>query len=107
MAAEPPSLPYARDEASTSQHPSAYPVYPGEPLEHSGVLDFDDEDLEEEEDEEIIDSSAALQYWTAPRHQSRKGKEKSQEEYCKCSMCLIPHNECQSPLKIPKLRHGG
>ncbi|WVW84544.1 hypothetical protein I302_106578 [Kwoniella bestiolae CBS 10118] len=69
--AEPPSLPYARDEGSTSQPHSAYPAYPAEAYEpHEGFLD--------EIEEEHIEISAALQYWAAKRHRG-KGKAKEDE----------------------------
>ncbi len=75
MAAEPPSLPYARDEASTSQYLSAYPAYPAEMYEHGAILD------NENDEDEVADASAAPQYWTAKRHRGRKGKGRSEEEY--------------------------
>ncbi|OCF55035.1 WD-repeat protein mip1 [Kwoniella mangroviensis CBS 10435] len=69
--AEPPSLPYARDEGSTSQPHSAYPAYPVEAYEpHEGFLD--------EIEEEPTEISAALQYWAAKRHRG-KGKAKEDE----------------------------
>ncbi|WWC95984.1 hypothetical protein V866_002851 [Kwoniella sp. B9012] len=69
--AEPPSLPYARDEGSTSQPHSAYPAYPVEAYEpHEGFLD--------EIEEEHTEISAALQYWAAKRHRG-KGKAKEDE----------------------------
>ncbi|WRT67669.1 uncharacterized protein IL334_004641 [Kwoniella shivajii] len=70
--AEPPSLPYARDEGSTSQPHSAYPPYPAEAYEpHEGFLD--------EVEEEHIEVAAALQYWAAKRHRG-KGKAKEEED---------------------------
>ncbi|WWC88789.1 uncharacterized protein L201_003702 [Kwoniella dendrophila CBS 6074] len=70
--AEPPSLPYARDEGSTSQPHSAYPAYPPEAYEHhEGFLD--------EIEEEHIEIAAALQYWAAKRHRG-KGKGKEDED---------------------------
>ncbi|WWD04747.1 hypothetical protein V865_002818 [Kwoniella europaea PYCC6329] len=69
--AEPPSLPYARDEGSTSQPHSAYLAYPVEAYEpHEGFLD--------EMEEEHTEISAALQYWAAKRHRG-KGKAKEDE----------------------------
>lgn len=81
MAAEPPVLPYARDEASTSQHLSAYPAYPE-------AFDHDHEQLQEHElssdessEEEAAEAGAALQYWTSKRHRAGKGKGKVDDEY--------------------------
>ncbi|WWC70649.1 uncharacterized protein I206_104600 [Kwoniella pini CBS 10737] len=75
--AEPPSLPYARDEGSTSQPHSAYPAFPPEAYEpHEGFLD--------EVEEEHIEMSAALQYWAAIRHRGKgKGKEEDEESSTK------------------------
>ncbi|WVR06256.1 hypothetical protein IAU60_003286 [Kwoniella sp. DSM 27419] len=73
--AEPPSLPYARDEASTSQPHSAYPAFPSEAYEpHDGFLD--------EMEEEQAEVGAALQYWAAKRHRagSSKGKEREEDD---------------------------
>ena len=75
MATEAPSLPYARDEASTSQHLSAYPAYPAEIYEQEGILDTPNEE------DEVADASAALQHWTAKRDRGRKGKGRSDEDY--------------------------
>ena len=75
MATEAPSLPYARDEASTSRHQSAHLAYPNEAYEHENLLDIDDEDGD------ITDSYAALQYWTAPRHHSRARESRLDETY--------------------------
>ncbi|WVO15766.1 hypothetical protein L204_103428 [Cryptococcus depauperatus] len=65
------SLPYARDESSTSQIHSAYPAYPAEVYEHheafAAELEFEPGD---------VDVGAALQYWTALRHMGGKGKKK-------------------------------
>ncbi|KAK4687771.1 regulatory associated protein of mTOR, partial [Tremellales sp. Uapishka_1] len=74
MAAQPPSLPYARDEASTSQPLSAYPAYPGDSFE----AEHDMQDMEEEDGAE---ASAALQYWTAKRHRGMRLRDKNEEEY--------------------------
>lgn len=73
MAAQPPSLPYIRDEASTSQQVS-HPSYPQEEYEHD--LDMVDGAMEEDEG----DSVAAFQFWTAKRHLSRKGKNKEDDQ---------------------------
>lgn len=70
---EPPSLPYARDEASTSHHTFAYPSY-------TDTFETEEEDAENEgsvEDE----ANASPQYWAAKRHRSGKGKAKSEEEH--------------------------
>jgi hypothetical protein len=76
--AEAPALPYARDEASTSQHLSAYPVYPD-------ALDHDHEHHElssdDSSEEEPAEAGAALQYWTSKRHRAGKGKGKVDDEY--------------------------
>ncbi|WVQ80682.1 hypothetical protein IAT38_002787 [Cryptococcus sp. DSM 104549] len=67
-----PSLPYARDEGSTSQPHSAYPAYPPDAYDHhdSGFLDDGEEYPVETE------VGAALQYWTALRHMGGKGKQR-------------------------------
>lgn len=81
--AEPPALPYARDEASTSQHLSAYPAYPD-------ALDHDHEHHEissdDSSEEEAAEAGAALQYWTSKRHRVGKGKGKVDDEYSKSSL---------------------
>lgn len=75
---EPPSLPYARDEASTSQHAFAQPSY------------TDTFETEEEEAEGSVedDANAAPQYWAAKRHKSGKGKAKSEEEHSECPVSV-------------------
>lgn len=88
MAADPPNLPYARDEASTSQPSSAYPAYPGEAYEHAAILESID-DAVSSSDDELLESSAALQYWTAKRHRGRKGKERADDDY-RMSRCCGP-----------------
>lgn len=70
--AQPPHLPYIRDEASTSQQLS-YPAYPHDDYDHDA-----EHDGEMEEDD--VDSVAAFQFWTAKRHMGRKGKNKADEE---------------------------
>jgi regulator-associated protein of mTOR len=102
MAVQPPSLPYARDEASTSQqlsYPALHEGYshghhvPGHGHGHHGHRqhghDEHDEyehelDMEGEDDgvsDEVEgDSVAAFQFWTAKRHVSRKGKGKAAME---------------------------
>lgn len=67
---EPPSLPYARDEASTSHQAFAFPSY---------TDTFDEE--EEAEGSVEDDANAAPQYWAAKRHKSGKGKAKYDEEH--------------------------
>jgi regulator-associated protein of mTOR len=70
---EPPSLPYARDEASTSHHTFTYPSY-------TDTFETEEEEADNEgsvEDE----ANAAPQYWAAKRHRSGKGKAKSEEEH--------------------------
>ena len=74
MATEGLSLPYARDEASTSQHLSAYPAYPAESYD-PGAAD------EKDDDTEPGDAISVLQYFTAKRHRGRKGKGKAEEDY--------------------------
>ncbi|WOO77695.1 Target of rapamycin complex 1 subunit mip1 [Vanrija pseudolonga] len=71
---QPPSLPYIRDEASTSQQLSAYPSYPAHE-EYEAERDLGDH-LEEEDAEQV----AATQYWSTKRHSSRQGKSKTDEE---------------------------
>lgn len=74
---EPPSLPYARDEASTShQHGGHTYTYPS----YTETFDADDDDAENEGSVED-DANAAPQYWAAKRHRSGKGKAKSEEEH--------------------------
>ncbi|WWD18372.1 hypothetical protein CI109_102822 [Kwoniella shandongensis] len=73
---EPPSLPYARDEGSTSQPHSAYPAYPIEAYEHHDGF-IDDQGEVEDGPGEI---GAALQYWTAKRHLVGKGKGKEEDD---------------------------
>jgi regulator-associated protein of mTOR len=72
MAAQPPSLPYIRDEASTSQQVS-YPSYPHEEYDH-------DMDMDGELEEEDTENAAMFQFWTAKRHMGRKGKNKAADE---------------------------
>ncbi|KAL7423216.1 Target of rapamycin complex 1 subunit kog1 [Cryptotrichosporon argae] len=67
-----PSLPYARDEASTSQPQSAYGYLAYEyEHEHDDEHDFDEAEAE---------SGAVLQFWTAKRHRAGKGKSKADDE---------------------------
>jgi regulator-associated protein of mTOR len=76
MAVEAPTLPYARDEASTSQHIAPYPHTIHEydnPLSPSSG---------EEEDSIPDQSPTSLQYWAAKRHRSSlKGKGKADDEH--------------------------
>lgn len=72
MAAQPPSLPYIRDEASTSQQVS-YPSYPHEEYDH-------DMEMDGEPDEDDTENAALFQFWTAKRHMGRKGKNKATDE---------------------------
>ncbi|OCF41495.1 WD-repeat protein mip1 [Kwoniella heveanensis CBS 569] len=73
MTSEPPSLPYARDEASTSQPHSAYPAFPTEIYEgHEAIM--------EDEEENNGEVGAALQYWAAKRHRAGLGKGKGKDE---------------------------
>jgi len=81
MSSEPPSLPYARDEAPISQPYSAYPAYPVGTLAPAAVIEETKSPEERTSAEEVADPGAALQYWTAKRHKSRKGKEKADDEY--------------------------
>ncbi|CAD6574714.1 MAG: hypothetical protein TREMPRED_001211 [Tremellales sp. Tagirdzhanova-0007] len=75
MASEAPSLPYARDEASTSRHQAAQQAHFSEAFEQENLLDIDDEDGD------VTDSYAALQHWTAPRHHSRTRESQDDESY--------------------------
>lgn len=72
---ETPSLPYARDESSTSQVQSAYPAYPAEAYEHQEAFVDEEDDFSAD-----VDVGAALQYWTALRHMGGKGKQKEESE---------------------------
>jgi len=74
MAVQPPSLPYVRDEASTSQQLS-YPAFAHDHDEYEHEVDMDGE-MEEGD----VDSVAAFQFWTAKRHMGRKGKGKADSE---------------------------
>lgn len=75
MAAQPPSLPYIRDEASTSHQVQqvSYPAYPHDDYDH-------DIDMDGELDDEDVDNVHAFQFWTAKRHLGRKGKSRADEE---------------------------
>lgn len=75
---EPPSLPYARDEASTSHHAFAYPSY-------TDTFEMDEDDAEAEGSIEE-DANSAPQYWANKRHRSGKGKGKSEEENSECGV---------------------
>lgn len=77
---EPPSLPYARDEASTSQHAFAHPSY-------IDTFENEEEDAEGSVEE---DANTAPQYWAAKRHKSGKGKGKSEEEHS-----MSPREQCK------------
>ncbi|BEI86430.1 hypothetical protein CcaverHIS002_0607170 [Cutaneotrichosporon cavernicola] len=72
MAAQPPTLPYIRDEASTSQQVS-YPAYPHDEYDH-------DMEMDGELDEDDTENAAMFQFWTAKRHMIRKGKNKADDE---------------------------
>jgi len=100
---QPPSLPYVRDEASTSQHLAAYPAYTpsgGSVIQHAdsyaltsnadtGTSDeyYDDELLEDEhqggqENGEGGQSDGnATQYWASKRHMAGRQAEKGEDEY--------------------------
>jgi len=73
--AEPPSLPYARDEGSTS-HGAAYQYYPS-------YTDTFDEEEEEELNGPIPEEGEAreTQYWAANRHRSGKSETEKEEEH--------------------------
>ena len=83
---EPPSLPYARDEASTSYHLSNYSAYPTDtyppassPLENAEI---DDEVLADGDPETAGNTDGqALQYWTSKRHMSGLRSERGDDEY--------------------------
>ena len=71
---QPPSLPYARDEASTSQYISTHPYseyYPPELI--------DGEVLEDEED--LAEDTVALQYWTTKKHKKPRRPVEGEEDY--------------------------
>lgn len=72
---EPPSLPYARDEASTSHHNHTF-GYPS----YTDTFETEEEEVEGSVEDE---GNAAPQYWAAKRHKSGKGKAKSEEEHSK------------------------
>ena len=67
------SITYNRDDASTSQLHKSYAQTNGS-SDDNAILSGG-EDADDPEDEPF------LQFWTAPRHRSRKGKEKEDEEY--------------------------
>jgi hypothetical protein len=74
MTTEAPSLPYARDEGSTSLHYSTYAPY-------SETYD-QDQDLDAElDEEEAAEAGGGMQYWANKRHRGRKGKGKVDDEY--------------------------
>lgn len=85
MTTDAPSLPYARDEASTSQNLSAWPAFPPEVYEHEALLDTENDEDDVAEADTVPESNAAPQYWTADRHASRKGKGRSDEDHGKGS----------------------
>lgn len=72
---EPPSLPYARDESSTSHNNNTY-LYPS----YTETFETEEEEAENEGSVEE-DANAAPQYWAAKRHRSGKGKAKGEEEH--------------------------
>jgi hypothetical protein len=75
--AEPPSLPYARDEGSTS-HGAAYQFYPS-------YTDTFDEEEEEDINGPVPEEAAEAretQYWAANRHRSGKHETEKEEEHC-------------------------
>ena len=90
-----PSLPYVRDEASTSQHLSAYPSHPPTTADSYAVTstgtpeELYDEDglLEDGEDMErgIGGDGNALQFWASKRHMQGRKVDKGEEEYCESS----------------------
>lgn len=91
---ETPSLPYARDESSTSQVQSAYPAYPAETYEHQEAFVDEEDDFSAD-----VDVGAALQYWTALRHMGGKGKQKEDSEEDKSEFgmrCLYASYLCMS-----------
>lgn len=67
MDTQPPSLPYARDEGSTSQPQSAYPVYPGAGGEFNDQAIYDDTN-----DDTLDDTPSTSQYFSAKRHRTTK-----------------------------------
>lgn len=97
MSTEPPSLPYARDEASTSQHLSAYPAFQdsqsiyasqtfgqaGGPSSPDDADTYDEalDDLGELDEVGGSGEGAALQYWAAKRHMGPVPNIKGEDEY--------------------------
>lgn len=118
-AVQAPSLPYVRDEASTSQLLSSYhahqqaaqgqfynnvqaayvggagaPMYDNYALTSNGTDDLDDmydeEAIDDQPDEEMgAGDGSALQYWAAKRHMTTKKADKAEEEYGRC-YSLVP-----------------
>jgi hypothetical protein len=84
--AEPPSLPYARDEASTS-HAAAYQFYPS----FADTFEAEEEEEEEEVDGSVdADSARETQYWAANRHKAGRNETEKEEEH---SELVNPQNE--------------
>jgi hypothetical protein len=72
MAAQAPCLPYARDEASTSQPQSAYPMYP---VDGSDAMSpFPDSSAAGE-------TSVAPQYWASARHKGNQNMVNQDADY--------------------------
>ena len=90
-----PSLPYVRDEASTSQHLSAYPSHPPTTADSYALTstgtpeELYDEDglLEDGMDMEdgVGGDGNALQFWASKRHMQGRKVDKGEEEYCESS----------------------
>jgi hypothetical protein len=80
--AEAPSLPYARDEASTSYANAAYQQY----------ADTFDAEEEEEMDGELSvedDNVRETQYWAANRHRGTRLESKGEEEQGRSELTQI------------------
>jgi hypothetical protein len=83
--AEPPSLPYARDEGSTSHAAAAYQYHPQTPYADT----FDAEEEEEIDGSAEDDHTRETQYWAANRHRSPKDESDKDEEHGELLACLL------------------
>ncbi|ORX40214.1 raptor N-terminal caspase like domain-domain-containing protein [Kockovaella imperatae] len=81
------TLPYARDEASTSHHhANNHLSYSQAALDEHAVAEWANngqlvDELRDNEEELQVQDGAALQYWAAKRHKGEKKKDKADEEY--------------------------
>lgn len=80
--AEAPSLPYARDEASTSYANATYQQY-------ADTFDAEEEDELDGEISVEDESARETQYWAANRHRRPKGETKGEEEQGRPTNFLI------------------